>query len=140
MQPLTVFVVDDHEIVRKALGTFLHISGFQVKTFASAEECIRDLEKERADCILSDLDMPGMSGAQFAEELARRGCGVPIIILTSHPMEHPLVARARAAGVHAVLQKDFADGKIKDALGVALTAMTMPKPGDKPRPSGTGLR
>src|SRR4029453_15711512 len=69
----TVFVIDDQESVRHALGEMLSVFGFQVETYESADAFLRSLDRSRRGCVVSDVRMPGMDGIDLARELERRG-------------------------------------------------------------------
>jgi two-component system response regulator FixJ len=105
-----VSVVDDDESVRQALAGLLRSAGFQVSTFASAEEFVASAQLGESRCLILDLRLPGMSGLELQQRLANEGRRLPIVILTAHGDEE---ARARAlkAGVVAFMPKPF-DGEV----------------------------
>jgi len=83
-QGQTVFVVDDDPGTRQALKWLLESHGRQVEAFVSGEAFLRAYQPERSGCLILDLRLPGMSGLQLQEELARRGIGLPVIMLTGY--------------------------------------------------------
>lgn len=86
-QQKLVLVVDDNQAIRENLGECLEMEGYQCWLAPSADEAMRQLEREsRApDVVLLDLKMPGMSAADFVRALKRqpRWSGIPIILTTA---------------------------------------------------------
>src|SRR5262249_51809873 len=105
-----VAVVDDDESVRRALGRLLRISGLEAGTFASGPALIEELERRKPDCVVLDLNMPGMSGSEVQNVLAQRGHRIPVVILTGQDSPEAL-ARATAGGAAAYLCKPV-DAKV----------------------------
>src|SRR5262245_19262216 len=79
-----VSVVDDDESVRESLPDFLRQIGFAVEAFASAEAFLTSDAMRTTNCLLLDLSMPGMSGAELQQELIRRQVPIPIVFITAH--------------------------------------------------------
>jgi RNA polymerase sigma factor (sigma-70 family) len=114
-ESLTVHVVDDDAGVRDSLALLLSLRGYRTAMFASAEDFMAALRPVWSGCILADIRMPGMSGLEMQHELARRGIGMPVIVLTAHGD----VTSARAAfKAHAVdfLEKPFDDEALVAAI------------------------
>lgn len=84
----------------------MRLHGFAARTFASAEEFLRSPAIEEADCVITDMRMPGMSGADLQDRLAAQGNRVPVIFITAFPGEGAQ-SRALAAGAAAFLPKPF---------------------------------
>lgn len=80
----TVFIVDDHESFRESLGRLLESVGFPVEKLPSAEAFLERIDPARPGCLILDIRMPGMSGIELQEKLARLRIGIPIIILSAH--------------------------------------------------------
>jgi two-component system, LuxR family, response regulator FixJ len=100
-----IFIIEDNVSVRDATRMLLSALGYPVRTFANAGECLAAIAAEAPACVVSDLQMPGMDGAQLIEELARRGMAPPVIVITGLGPSSPLVARAQAGGAREVLYK-----------------------------------
>jgi len=116
-----VYVVDDDAGVRAAMAMLIDASGWQARTFGSAKaflERSRDQDEDRA-CLLLDLQMPGMNGAQLMEHLRDHGLALPTIILTAAP-DGALRARALAAGALRVVAKPVDPAQLRAALNLAL--------------------
>lgn len=79
-----VAVVDDDENVRVGMGNLMNAIGFDVELFESAAALLAG-DLGRFSCILSDMQMPGMSGLDLQRELSRRVPTLPIIFITGYP-------------------------------------------------------
>src|SRR5205085_5970887 len=82
-----VCVVDDDESVREAVPDLLGEFGFDTCAFASAEEFLAFAAVGRADCLVLDVAMPGMTGPQLQIELKRRAWDIPIVFITAQAEE-----------------------------------------------------
>jgi FixJ family two-component response regulator/signal transduction histidine kinase len=89
-----VCIVDDDATVRESLARLCAAQGWGVAAYASAEEFLARQPPGAVGCMLLDHQMPGMSGLELQQELARRGAAPPIVFLTGHG--------ELAAGVHAM--------------------------------------
>ncbi len=84
MSASTVHVVDDDESFLRAVTRLLRASGLEVKTFLSATQFLEQPLQSVRGCVISDLQMPGMSGLAFQEALLQAGHTMPIIFLTGN--------------------------------------------------------
>jgi two-component system, LuxR family, response regulator FixJ len=100
-----IFVIEDNVSVRDATRMLLSAIGYSVRAFADAGECLAAIAADAPACVISDLQMPGMDGAELIEELARRSAPVPVIVITGLGPGSPLLARAQGGGASAVLFK-----------------------------------
>ena len=112
-------VVDDSESVRESLPDLLQHSGFAVQTFASAEAFLDDPIISETSCLVLDVGLPGMSGPDLQQELARRGKTIPIVFITAQG-DRSLLPRLIAAGAVACLFKPFSDTALLEAVEAAL--------------------
>ena len=113
-----VSVVDDDESIREALPDLLREFGFSSQTFSSAEEFLQSGQIDQADCLILDINMPGMSGPELERELRRHGYGTPVVFITAHA---DTAARGDVLeGAAACLVKPFSDTALQDALKTAL--------------------
>jgi len=114
-----VYIVDDDEPVRDSMKTLLEACDFNVRDFASCNgflEAYGTAPAGGADgCLLLDLHMPVMSGLEFMERFGARLGGMPVIMVTGRGDEATL-ARARQAGVVAVLEKPFEEDDLLDTV------------------------
>ena len=114
-----VAVVDDDVPVRTAMRRLLRSAGYAVEAYSDGAEFISALPGVRPDCILLDLAMPRMNGAEVLERLAALGITVPSVIVTGS-MGTGLQARAVQAGAGAILRKPVDDQALLDAVAAAL--------------------
>ncbi len=99
-----IAVVDDQEAVRKAVARVFQASGFTVRAFASGEEFLEAWHFDRPDCLVLDLQMPGLSGTEVQQSLRVAGAQFPIVIITAH--DSPSVREeCMSAGATAYLRK-----------------------------------
>jgi two-component system, LuxR family, response regulator FixJ len=97
----TVFVVDDDDSAREALGCLLEAEGFGVRTYSSAGGVLSETKVPDNSCLVTDFHMPGMDGLELVDELRRRGNSIPAILLTGDPSRH-VRERAAAARVPVI--------------------------------------
>lgn len=108
-----IAVVDDDEDVRAALDGLLESLGYRSKLYDSADSFLAAKAVDDVDCIISDIQMPGTSGLQLAEQI--QGHEKPVILITAFPT-HDVQQRASAAGVRCVLIKPFDSEELIDHL------------------------
>jgi FixJ family two-component response regulator len=101
-----IAIVDDDADVRAALGSLLRSYGYSVTAYESALDFLAGGGLAACHCIVTDLQMPGMSGIELLEKL--RGCGnpIPTVLMTAYP-EAALRQRALQAGAICFLAKPF---------------------------------
>lgn len=112
-------VVDDDESIRESLPDLLRQFGFAVQAFSSAEAFLASGVVGETNCLILDIAMPGMSGPDLQQELARRRQGVPIVFITANG-DTTVRSRVLAQGAVACLFKPFSDTALLDAVNVAL--------------------
>ena len=97
-----VAIVDDEEPVRRALQRLMRSAGLETEVYASGPEFLLALESRRPDCVVLDLQMPGMSGFEVQERLAAAKSRIPVLILTAHdtPEADERAMRSGAAADH----------------------------------------
>jgi FixJ family two-component response regulator len=114
-----VAVVDDDISVRESVHDLLQQAGFAVHAFASAEAFLTADAADVTNCLVLDIGLPGMSGPDLQQELARRGEHVPIVFITAKG-DMSLQPRILAAGAVACLFKPFSDTALIEAVEAAL--------------------
>ena len=102
-----ISVIDDDELVREATDNLLSSEGYLVRTFASAEEFLQSPQLHGCACVVSDVQMPGMSGVDLLTHMRAQGRNTPFIFITAFP-EDSVRNRARKAGAVSFLAKPFA--------------------------------
>ncbi|MCC8979028.1 response regulator [Bradyrhizobium sp. 10BB] len=101
-----ISIVDDDEPNREATEALVLSLGYTVATFASAEEYLQSDCAESSSCLITDLHMPGMSGADLQDRLIADGHHTPIIFVTAF-YEDTTRARVLGAGAFGFLSKPF---------------------------------
>ncbi|YBV97951.1 response regulator transcription factor [Phyllobacteriaceae bacterium JZ32] len=121
-QPL-VIIVDDDAAVREALAELILSVGFQPACFASTRELLEADVLDRPGCLILDIRMPGASGLDLQQHLARNGNPKPIIFVTGHG-DIPMTVQAMKAGAVDFLTKPVRDQTLLDAVfaGIAMDA------------------
>src|ERR1041385_745424 len=115
-----IHVVDDDDSLRKALTRLLRAAGYDVRAYASAGDfALASREKNRRGCVLLDVRMPGPSGLDLQEALAREDEPLPIIFLTAHG-DIPTSVRAMKAGAVDFLTKPINRDVLLSAVRNAL--------------------
>ncbi|MBE2295411.1 MAG: response regulator transcription factor [Phycisphaerales bacterium] len=102
----TVFLIDDDQAVRDAVGLLLRSANLPVEFFASAADFLASGCVRRPGCLLLDVRMPGMSGLEMQKQLRDQGYHPPIIFMTGHG-DVPMATRAMKAGAFDFIEKPF---------------------------------
>src|SRR3990172_3171407 len=102
----SVWVIDDDRSIRWVLEKALTGAGLTVRSFDSANDIERHLEREQPDAILTDIRMPGMTGLDLLRALPARNPDLPVIIMTAHTDLESAVASYRG-GAFEYLPKPF---------------------------------
>lgn len=118
MKPINVVIVEDQGMVRGALSALLEIQGgFPIiAELADGQQALQFLLKQKVDLVLSDIEMPGLSGLELAAELKRRLDQPPKIVLLSTFSRHGYVARARELGIDGYLLKEAPSDDLASSL------------------------
>ena len=114
-----VFVVDDDVSIRDSLRDLIKSAGLNVQTFASAQEFLACPRPDAASCLLLDVNLPGLSGLDLQQELAKLDVQIPIIFITGHG-DIPMSVRAMKAGALEFLTKPFHDVDLLNAVEQAI--------------------
>jgi FixJ family two-component response regulator len=114
-----VFVVDDDASMRAALMNLFRSMSLDVKVFSSATELLQSELPQIPSCLVLDIRLPGVSGLEFQDNLARAGIHIPIVFMTGHG-DIPMSVRAMKAGAIDFLPKPFRDQDMLDAVIRAL--------------------
>jgi FixJ family two-component response regulator len=114
-----VAVVDDEVPVRTALGRLLRLAHYDVTLFPSGEAFLESLETQTPDCVVLDVNMPGMSGLDVQRRLRSVSIAIPAIFITSGE-DVSLALEAIDLGAIGFLRKPFSNHDLLKAIRTAL--------------------
>ncbi len=109
-----ILIVDDEPEIVKVLKEFLSIKGYSVTGAYSGEEALSILEKEKPDCVLLDIMMPGMKGTEAAKIIKKKYPSIKIIILTGFVNLGDSLVKERLT--EAIFRKPFSLQELADKL------------------------
>ena len=114
-----IAVVDDDRSIRNATQDLLRAAGYSTATFGNATTFLDSPLRPSVACLVTDVQMPGMTGLDLHEHLAASGVGIPTIVITAHPGELTS-ERARAAGISCFLIKPFGPDELLECVRKAV--------------------
>jgi FixJ family two-component response regulator len=114
-----VFVVDDDNLFRRSTERLVRVAGWNVQSFASASDFLKNPRPEGPACLVLDVHMPGLSGMDLQQELARMELNIPIIFITGRG-DIPMSVRAMKAGAMEFLAKPFRGPVLIAAISSAI--------------------
>src|SRR5271165_5998087 len=115
-----VYVVDDDVSAREGVARLIRSAGWMAKTYSSGEEFLAAPRPKLPSCSVLDMNLPGLTGLDLQQELARSGLQVPIIFLTGHG-DISMSVRALKAGAVDFLTKPFDDEDLLNAIRQCIT-------------------
>ena len=116
-----IAVVDDDGSVRDALTGLVRSLGMEAVGYCSADDFVAKAGYKHADCIVTDVQMPGMSGVELLEFLRKEHHDIPVIVVTAYPSPATRV-RALAAGAAHFLSKPFNGSEMVRCIEQAIAA------------------
>lgn len=114
-----IYLVDDDEAVRDALGMLFRSIGLEHESFASALEFLEKYDARRRSCLVADIRMLGLSGLELQQRLNEQRSEIPVIFITGHG-DVPMAVTAMKSGAVDFLQKPFRDQDLIDRIHKAL--------------------
>jgi FixJ family two-component response regulator len=114
-----ITIIDDDPSVREATQCLIRSLGHTAQAFSSAEEYVQSGAVRNSSCLITDLHMPGMSGADLQDWLIAEGHRVPIIFVTAY-FEERVRAQVMDAGALGILRKPYSDESLIACLNKAL--------------------
>jgi FixJ family two-component response regulator len=114
-----ISIIDDDAWAREGVKDLVASLGYRTLTFSSADDFVKSGCIEETSCVISDLQMPGLSGLGLQSYLAENGRGTPIIFMTAYPDERSRT-RALDAGALGFLVKPFDDKSLIQCLDAAI--------------------
>jgi two-component system, LuxR family, response regulator FixJ len=114
-----VYIVDDDDGMRRALGVLMTTVGYQPAAFAGPREFLAKYDPSQPSCLVLDVRMPEMSGLELQQQLNRSGSMLPVILVSGHG-DIPMAVQAMKDGAFDFLQKPFRDQDLLDRINGAL--------------------
>lgn len=114
-----VYVVDDDLGVRQMIARMVRSVGLQERSFTCVRDFLDAFDPQQAGCLVLDVRMPGESGLDLQDQLARMDARLPIVFITGHG-DIPMSVRAMKHGAVDFLEKPFHDQALLDAIHAAL--------------------
>ncbi|ATH79942.1 DNA-binding response regulator [Ectopseudomonas mendocina] len=114
-----VIVVDDEAAIREAVQQWLELSGFDVRTCASAGEALALVDRDFPGIVVSDVRMPGSDGLQLLDKLLEVDSDLPVILVTGHG-DVPMAVQALRQGAYDFIEKPFTPERLLDSVRRAL--------------------
>jgi two-component system, LuxR family, response regulator FixJ len=115
-----IHVVDDDTAILDALCLLLATEGYAVHTHQSARRFLNTIQQDDRGCVVTDMQMPEMSGLDLLAAMNKRGSSMPVIIITASE-NVPLAVAAMKQGAFDYFKKPFDD----DALLASVFAASM---------------
>jgi FixJ family two-component response regulator len=114
-----ISIIDDDESTRNGAVRLLRSVGFVAHAFSSAPAFLQSEQLTKTSCLISDIQMPEMSGIQLQDALRARGHDIPIIFITAFH-DDKVRAQALARGAVGFLSKPFDSETLLRCLDTAL--------------------
>ena len=114
-----ISIIDDDPSVLEATDGLVRSLGYRAATFASAEDFLQSDRVDETACLITDVQMPGLSGVELQSVLIARGNHTPMIFITAF-MEEKTRRRALEAGAIGFLGKPFDEARLIEYLEAAL--------------------
>jgi len=115
----TIHVVDDDEAMRDSLVWLLDDDRYAVHTYASGEDFLERFSPSPPACVILDIRMPGISGVEVHERMARQGVVTPVVFVTGHG-DVPMAVDAIKRGAFDFVEKPFNEAKLTSIIERAL--------------------
>jgi RNA polymerase sigma factor (sigma-70 family) len=114
-----IHVVDDDSSFRSAIARLLNAAGYEVALYETSQQLLDKPPTSLTDCILLDVQLPGLSGLQLQDRLSKLGNRLPIVFLTGHA-DIPTSVRAIKAGAEDFLTKPVTNEQLLETIRRAL--------------------
>jgi DNA-binding response OmpR family regulator len=108
-----ILVVDDDPSIRQLVSDTLELEGHEIRVAGDGHAALREITRERPDCVILDVMMPGMSGHEVLAQIRKQdgGPGLPVVMLTA-AADDAEAWRAWTGGVDYFLAKPFDSGQL----------------------------
>jgi FixJ family two-component response regulator len=113
-----IAIVDDDEFVLDSAKDLIESLGYDAMAFSSAEEFLQWKCSHEASCLITDMQMPGLSGLDLQERLISQGANVPVIVVSAF-FNEATQARAMRAGALVCIEKPYREESLIKYLEIA---------------------
>ena len=124
-QSHTISIIDDDAFARDGIKELVESLGYETLTFVSAEHFLESGVVARTTCLITDIQMPGLSGLELQEKLQVQGYRTSIVLITAYPNEEQR-NRALRAGAIGFLSKPFEERSLVECLNHAVDRANEP--------------
>jgi len=115
-----VYIVDDDPAAAESVHALVSSRGVSTQVFSSADEFLSKFRGDPSGCVVTDIRMPGMSGLELQETLAKRNCEIPVILITGYG-DVPSAVRAMSKGAVTYLEKPCRERELWSSIKQALS-------------------
>ncbi len=115
MRAMRISVIDDDASVRSGISRLARSYGFMCTGFASGESALMSAELSNSDCVILDIQLPGIDGFETRDRLEARGSRPCLIFITAHPEIHSPEWQSRLKG-YPCLTKPFEEGDLFETI------------------------
>ncbi len=114
-----IAIVDDDESMRDAIKGLMRSMGFDAETFSSAHDFLNDPHVHCTACLVTDINMPGMSGLDLHRQLVASGKSIPTVLITAYPEKNVFTSEF-GSDIVGCLIKPFDEQTLFDCILSAL--------------------
>ncbi|MCZ2257514.1 response regulator [Sporosarcina sp. G11-34] len=114
-----LLIVDDQAGIRLLLEEIFRKEGYKIRLASNGLKALQEVENELPDCILMDLNMPGIDGIEVLKRLKASWSGIPVVMMTAYG-ETELIDEALDLGAQKFFTKPFDIYKVRDAINEIL--------------------
>ncbi len=107
-----VYIIDDDQSVREALAEWLSLAGFEVESWAGAEQALKHIDEGFNGIIVSDVKMPGMDGLALLQQVPK---AIPLLLITGHG-DIAMAVEAMKQGAYDFIEKPFQPTRLVEAV------------------------
>ncbi len=115
----TIFVIDDDDLVLRAIESLMESVGYKAACYSSSDEFLLRGDPSKAACLILDVRMPRMSGLELHRHLRDSGLKIPTIFISAYDTAE-VTEKVQSSGAIAFLRKPFNDADLLDAIALAL--------------------
>ena len=118
-----ISIIDDDQPFRESMGRLLKLLGYAVESFPSAASFLSSPILRKTACLVTDVNMPGMTGLELHRHLTNAGISIPTIVVTAYPEEATRKSALRD-GITCYLAKPVDDEQLESCIRSALGGPT----------------